>query len=349
MSPQTPIRSSALREAFTSGARLGCYEIVSLLGAGTMGEVYRALDTKETRQVALKILLGTGELNPDRLASFLREAQILASVSHPNIAAIYGVEEFDIGPALVLELVEGPTLADRIVNGMMPLTTSLSIASQLTAAVEAVHERGVIHRDLKPGNVMVTSNGIVKLVDFGVATTMAEQMKQRQSHATDYGIASAESGVIVGTPSYMSPEQTRGECVDQRTDIWALGCVLYELVTGARAFAGETMVDTFAAVRDREPDLRRVHSSLPTCVCELLRACLEKKVNRRLRDIVGARTAIEEARQVVERSFRGPRSRALTTSQGAKRRPRELSRADSVPCRPSRPSLSGSCYLAANA
>ncbi len=149
----------------------------------------------------------------------------------------------------------------------------------------------------------MTSDGIVKLLDFGVATTLAEQIEQRRSHATDYGIA-AEAGVIVGTPSYLSPEQTRGGCVDQRTDIWALGCVLYELVTGSRAFAGETVVDTFAAVRDREPDLRRLHSSLPACMRELLRACLEKKVHRRLRDIVHARTAIEEARHVVECSSR---------------------------------------------
>ena len=236
MSPQTPIRSKAPREALAAGARLGRYEIVSLLGAGTMGEVYRALDINKTQEVALKILIGTVE--PDRLTRFMREAQVLTSLSHPNIAAIYGIEEFDVGPALVLELVEGPTLADRIVSGRMPLITSLHIASQLTAAVEAAHEKGVIHRDLKPSNVMVTSDGIVKLLDFGVATTIAEQIEQRRSRAIDYGIA-ADAGVIVGTPSYMSPEQTRGDYVDQRTDIWALGCVLYELVTGARAFAGE--------------------------------------------------------------------------------------------------------------
>ena len=259
---------------------------------------------QDTKEVALKILLRSQELEPDRLQGFIREARVLALLSHPNIAVIHGVEEFDFGPVLILEFVKGQTLADRIENGMMPLTTSLSIASQLAAALEAAHEKGVIHRDLKPANVMVASDGVVKLVDFGVATTIAEEGKPQLSHTTAHRGTDSEAALIVGTPSYMSPEQTRGECVNQRTDIWAFGCVLYELLTGARAFAGETMADTFAAVREREPDLRRLRSSLPACARDLLGACLEKIVGRRLRHIVHARTAIDEARHVIERSVR---------------------------------------------
>jgi serine/threonine protein kinase len=264
-----------------------------------MGEVYRARDVQSRREVALKMLLATGELEANRLTRFMREARVLASLSHPNIALIYDAQVFELGPVLILEFVEGPTLADRIASGVVPLTTSLSIASQLAAALEAAHANGVIHRDLKPANIMLTVGGMVKLVDFGVATTIADEITQLVSPATaPHGLAT-DAEVIVGTPSYMSPEQTRGECVDQRADIWAFGCVLYELLTGERAFSGATPVDTFAAVREREPDLRRLPSRLPACTRDLLRACLEKDVDRRLRTIVRARTAIEEARRAL--------------------------------------------------
>src|ERR1700720_3993081 len=239
--------------ALASGARLGPYEILSPLGSGGMGEVYRARDTKLSRDVALKILPTAFALDPDRLARFRREAQVLASLNHPHIAAIYGVEESNGVQALVLELVDGPTLADRIAHGPIPLDEVLPIARQIAEALEAAHEQGVIHRDLKPANIKVRPDGTVKVLDFGLA-------KLTEAPAAPNAVGLSQSptittpammtgiGVILGTAAYMSPEQAKGRVADKRTDVWALGCVLYEMLTGKRAFEGEDVSETLAAV-----------------------------------------------------------------------------------------------------
>ncbi len=230
------------------GSRLGAYEVLTPLGAGGMGEVFRARDTKLRREVALKILPETFAADPDRRARFTREAHVLASLNHPNIAAIYGIEEADGLTALVLELVEGPTLADRIARGPVPIDEASKIAAQIADALDAAHERGIVHRDLKPANIKVTDEGRVKVLDFGLAKALTDDAAPDASMSpTMTGVAS-RLGVIVGTASYMSPEQAKGKLVDKRTDIWAFGCVLYEMLTGQRAFAGEDVTDFVVAV-----------------------------------------------------------------------------------------------------
>src|SRR5438128_5417785 len=207
--------------SLVAGTRLGAYEILSAIGAGGMGEVYRARDTKLGRDVALKVIPDTFALDPDRLARFQREAQVLASLNHPHIAAIYGFEDSGETHALVLELVEGETLADRIARGAVPINEALSIAKQIAEALEAAHEKGIIHRDLKPANIKVTPGGAVKVLDFGLAKAAAREV---QSSVT---VGGTQEGTILGTAAYMSPEQARGQAVDKRTDIWAFGCVVY--------------------------------------------------------------------------------------------------------------------------
>ncbi len=275
------------------GRQFGPYHIVSPLGAGGMGEVYRAHDSKLDRDVAIKTLPQEFARDPERLSRLRREARTLASLNHPNIAAIYGLEESEETNYLVLELVEGETL-----RGALPVHTALDRACQVAAALEAAHEKGIIHRDLKPANVKVTPQGRVKVLDFGLAKAIwGSQGKQDLSQlATVTGVESV-AGQIVGTPGYMSPEQARGRDVDKRTDIWAFGCLLYELLAGKRAFAGETLPDAIAAVLEREPDWHALPAKTPPKIRELLRQCLQKDAGRRLPDIADARRTIEEAQR----------------------------------------------------
>src|SRR6266704_2115994 len=219
------------------GQRLGTYEFLSLLGVGGMGEVYRARDTKLQRDVAIKVLPSSLAQQPERLKRFEQEARMLAALNHPHIGAIYGLEEAEDRQALVLELVEGPTLADRLERGAIPLQEALGIAGQIAEALEAAHEKGIIHRDLKPANIKITLEGNVKVLDFGLAKAIEGDAASVDLSQMPTG---TKDGVILGTPAYMSPEQARGEKMDKRTDIWAFGCVLYEMLTGHRAFAADT-------------------------------------------------------------------------------------------------------------
>ena len=278
----------------TSGTSLGHYDVTSLLGEGGMGQVWQATDTQLNRQVALKILPDAFADDPDRLARFTREAQILASLNHLNIAAIHGIEEAEGTRALVLELVEGPTLADRIAKGPIPLDEALPIAKQIAEALEAAHEAGVIHRDLKPANIKVREDGTVKVLDFG----LAKALEPDSSTATTLTMAGTEAGAILGTPAYMSPEQARGTPLDKRTDVWAFGCVLYELLVGRPAFGKHTRSDTLAAVLDRETDWQALARVAPNRIVELIRRCLRKDRARRLRDLGDAAIEIDDARGV---------------------------------------------------
>ena len=281
-----------LRVGFTFGS----YRILAAIGAGGMGEVYRARDTKLDRDVAIKVLPEAFNRDPDRLARFRREARALAALNHPNVAAIYGLEESEGVHALVLELVEGLTLADKLsglkAHAAIPLDEVLSIARQIIEALDAAHEKSIVHRDLKPANVKVTSGGTVKVLDFGLAKTQTDAADLTNA-STEY-VAASESGVLLGTVPYMSPEQARGQAVDKRTDIWAFGCVLYELLTGRRAFQGPTSSDTIVAILERPPDWGALPSTTPVAVRRLLAHCLEKDVRRRLRDIGDARLVLDE-------------------------------------------------------
>ena len=271
--------------SLSAGTRLGPYEILAAIGAGGMGEVYRARDTKLNRDVALKVLPELVETDPKRLARFHREAQVLASLNHPNIAAIYGFEDSNGTHALVMELVEGLTLADRIAQHPIPLNEALPITKQIAEALEAAHEQGVIHRDLKPANIKVTADGAVKILDFGLAKMQEPAATADRSIAPTVTLGATREGVIVGTPAYMSPEQARGQAVDKRTDIWAFGCVLFEMLTGRAPFSGATITDVLAAVVDREPDWTLLPPSTPANVGRLLRRCLEKDPKKRARDM----------------------------------------------------------------
>jgi Tol biopolymer transport system component len=275
------------------GRTLGAYQIHSLLGAGGMGEVYRARDSKLGRDVAIKILPRLFAADRERLARFEREARVLASLNHPHIGAIYGVEDVDGIPALVLELVEGPTLADRVAKGPLAVQDAMKIASQIADALEAAHERGIVHRDLKPANIVLRDLA-VKVLDFGLAKAVGGDASGPDlSQSPTITIGGTKDGVILGTAAYMSPEQARGKPVDKRTDIWAFGCVLYELLTGRLAFPGDTLSDTIASILQGEPDWRALPEVTPSSIQRLLRRCLEKDPTRRLRDIGDARIEIE--------------------------------------------------------
>jgi Tol biopolymer transport system component len=278
------------------GTRLGPYEVQGALGAGGMGEVYRARDARLNRDVALKILPEVFAADPDRLARFKREAQVLASLNHPHIAAIYGLEEADGVRALVLELVEGPTLADRIARGPMPVEEALPVARQLTEALEAAHERGIVHRDLKPANIKVRPDGAVKVLDFGLAKALepAPVNADMSQSPTITSPAMTRMGMILGTAAYMSPEQAKGRAADKRSDNWAFGCVLFEMLTGHRAFSGEGVADTLAFILTKEPAWDLLPPETPPSIRRLLRRCLERDRTRRLADIADARLDLDE-------------------------------------------------------
>jgi Tol biopolymer transport system component len=259
-----------------------------------MGEVYRARDSKLNRDVAIKVLPEGFAQDGERVAGFQREAQVLASLNHPNIAAIYGLEESDGVRALVMELVEGPTLADRIAGGPIPVDEVLTIARQIAEALEVAHERGVIHRDLKPANLKVTPGDQVKVLDFGLAKFTASESQSNDLSHSPTMIQGTQEGMILGTAAYMSPEQAKGKIVDKRADVWAFGCVLYEMLTGKQSFSGETLTDVLAAVVRADPDWGAVPPGTPDAIRRLLRRCLTKDQKQRLRDIGEARITIED-------------------------------------------------------
>ena len=263
--------------------------------------MYQATDTKLNRQVALKILPEAFAADPDRLARFQREAEVLASLNHPGIAAIYGIEEADDTRALVLELVEGPTLADRVKQGPIPADEALPIAKQIAEALEAAHEAGVIHRDLKPANIKVKDDGTVKVLDFGLAKALDTTPGGDPSQSPTLTAAATQMGVIMGTAAYMSPEQARGKTVDKRADIWAFGCVLYEMLTSQRPFGADEVSDTLAFVLTKDLEWSALPADSPAPICQMLRRCLEKDARRRLRDIGEARLILEDPSSALAR------------------------------------------------
>jgi Tol biopolymer transport system component len=283
------------------GRRLGVYHVQALIGRGGMGEVYRARDTRLERDVAVKVLPAAIIAGPERLARFEREARIVAALNHPHIAAIYGVEERDGVQGLVLELVEGDTLSERLsrvsraASPGLPVGDALEYARQIARALEAAHAKGIIHRDLKPGNIKITPDGAIKLLDFGIAKMITGDSPTQALTETSPAADATHAGAIVGTAAYMSPQQARGEAVDNRADIWAFGCVVYEMLTGRSPFARATLHETLAAVCDEEPDWNVVARSTPASIRYVLRSCLEKDPARRPRDIVSVRRVIDDA------------------------------------------------------
>jgi Tol biopolymer transport system component len=289
------------------GDCLGAYQVLSALGAGGMGEVYRARDTKLNRDVAIKVLLPAVANDPDRLARFSREAQVLASLNHPNIAAIYGIEEipadvvsgFSRTTALVMELVEGEDLSQRIARGAIPIDEALPIARQIAEALEAAHDHGIIHRDLKPANIKLRSDGTVKVLDFGLAkqgSGLGAHGSGNAANSPTLSIHATEAGIILGTAAYMSPEQAAAKSVDKRSDLWAFGVVLFEMLTGRQAFKGETLSHVIAGVLKDEPDWPALPATTPVSIRRLLRRCLEKDRKRRLPDAADIRLEIDDAR-----------------------------------------------------
>jgi serine/threonine protein kinase/Tol biopolymer transport system component len=280
--------------ALSPGSSFGPYEIISVLGIGGMGKVFRARDTKLGRDVAIKVLPDLVAADTERLARFQREAQMLASLNHPNIAHVYGLEESAGIRAIVMELVDGPTLADRIAEGPIAVADAVPIARQLAEALEAAHERGIIHRDLKPANVKVRADGVVKVLDFGLAKSLDPSAGHADAMSSPtLSLHATQAGVILGTAAYMAPEQARGANVDKRADIWAFGVILFEMLTGSRLFSGQTISDTLAAVLKTEPDWSALPAMMPRDLRRLLRLCLEKDVRRRLQAIGDARVQIE--------------------------------------------------------
>jgi Tol biopolymer transport system component len=294
--------------AFTPGTRIGACEVVAQIGVGGMGEVYRALDTHLKRHVAIKVLRAAVAHDADRIARFQREAEVLARLNHPNIAAIYGFDHADGHSALIMELVDGPTLADRIARGAIPVNEAAAIAKQIADALEAAHRHGIIHRDLKPANIKVRPDGTVKVLDFGLAKALepTAPTADMANSPTFTSPAMTEMGMILGTAAYMSPEQARGQRVDAQTDIWAFGCVLYEMLTGRTAFGRATVTDTMAAVIEREPDWTALPRSTSSSVIRLLRRTLEKNPSRRLHAIADVRLDLDEMEGAPEQTTAPP-------------------------------------------
>ena len=278
--------------SLTRGARIGSYDIVEQIGAGGMGEVYRARDARLDRDVALKVLPSSVASDPERLARLQREARTLAALNHPHIAHIYGLEETGGVTALVMELVEGSTLRERIAQGPLPLDEALPIARQIAEALEGAHEQGIVHRDLKPANVKVRPDGTVKVLDFGLARAIDSTGGRDSSHLPTLTSPAQMTGmgVVLGTAAYMSPEQAKGKPVDRRADIWAFGVVLAEMLSGRTVFAGESVTETLASVMKDTP----VIPDAPAAIRHLMRRCLERDPRRRLRDIGEARVVLED-------------------------------------------------------
>jgi hypothetical protein len=278
------------------GRQIGPYKILHLLGAGGMGEVYRANDSTLGRDVAIKVVSDAFLLGPETVARLEREARVLATLNHPNIGAIYGVAESGGIRGLVLELVEGATLAERLARGPLPIREALTVARQIADALEAAHEKGIIHRDLKPSNIKITPDGAVKVLDFGLAKVFSDEDAAHElSHLETTRAGGSQDGMIAGTVAYMSTEQARGAALDKRADIWAFGCVLYEMLSGREAFSGDTAADTIARILEREPDWGALPEKIPPGICRLMQRCLEKDPKRRLRDVGDARLEIDEA------------------------------------------------------
>lgn len=277
------------------GSRVGPYEILAVIGAGGMGEVYRARDTNLKRDVAIKTLLPARATDPEGVARFTREARILASLNHPNIALIHGIEKAAGVPLFIMELVDGPTLAERIQQGALPIDETLALARQIVDALRAAHEQGIVHRDLKPSNIKIRTDGTVKVLDFGIAKVVAPPGVGADA-VTATGTAVTETGAVLGTAAYMSPEQARGLPIDKRTDLWAFGCVLYEMLTRHPAFLGATPLEVREAVLRTDPDWARLPASLPEPIVRLLRRCVEKDPGRRLADAADAGLEIDDAR-----------------------------------------------------
>ncbi|HSC27853.1 MAG TPA: serine/threonine-protein kinase, partial [Vicinamibacterales bacterium] len=291
------------------GTKLAHYEVTSHLGSGGMGDVYQATDAKLGRSVAVKLLPDAFARDAERLSRFEREARVLASLNHPSIAAIYGLEEANDKKFLVMELVSGETLADRIARGPIPVDESAAIAKQMVDALEAAHEKGIIHRDLKPANVKITEGGAVKVLDFGLAKACEPDSATASLANSPTVMQATDQGVILGTAAYMAPEQARGRTVDKRVDIWAFGVVLFEMLAGRQLFSGDTLSDTLAAVLTREPDWTLLPPSTPPGVRRLLSRCLQRDPQKRLRDIGDARPEFEDAGPAI-----GPATSAGTRS-----------------------------------
>jgi eukaryotic-like serine/threonine-protein kinase len=307
-----PDHAVAATAAFQPGDRIGNFEVIGSLGAGGMGEVYRARDEKLRREVAIKLLPRALADDPQRLARFERESRILAALNHPHIATIHSVEHAEGVHALVMELIEGPTLADRLARGALGWREALRFARELASALEAAHDKGVVHRDVKPANIKFSSSGSLKLLDFGLAKERTEHEPAADASSPRPADAlKTTDGWVLGTCAYMSPEQARGLPVDKRTDIWAFGCLLFEMLTGRRTFGGATVSETIAAVLEHEPEWTALPDATPNMVRRLLRRCLEKNPDRRLHDIADARIEIDEALLGVEQDARTPRGGRL--------------------------------------
>jgi eukaryotic-like serine/threonine-protein kinase len=288
---EAPALVQTTSSSLVVGHRFAHYEVLARIGVGGMGEVYRARDEKLGRDVAIKILPWLFTTDPERRVRFDREARLLASLNHPHIGGIYGLEDMGGAPALILEFVDGDTLAEHIARGPIPMGEALSIAGQIADALEAAHERGIVHRDLKPANIQITRAGVVKVLDFGLAKEgVADTTSRDLSQSPTVTVSGGRDGVIVGTAAYMSPEQARGKPVDKRTDVWAFGCVLYEMVSGRRPFAGDDTADIIVSVVSKEPDW----SIVPRPVLRLIQACLEKDPKKRLRDIADGWRLLDE-------------------------------------------------------
>ena len=307
-----PTLPGDLGSAVLTGRRFGPYQLTARLGVGGMGEVYRARDPRLGRDVAIKVLPARFTSDRGRLARFEQEARVLAVLNHPCIGAIYGLEDSDGLRGLVLELVEGETLADRLARGPVPVLEALRIAAQIADAIEAAHDRGVVHRDLKPANIKITPAGLVKVLDFGLAKAIEDEGTNSAASRSPTLAGVTEQGVIVGTPAYMSPEQARGEAVDKRTDVWAFGCVVYEMLTGRSVFAGKTLFDTIAAVLRQEPDWSRLPPDAPPGTVRLLRSCLEKNVARRAPDVAGIKPLLLQESAADPGVVAKPTKRAMT-------------------------------------
>ena len=295
--------------SLSPGTRIGAYEVAGVLGAGGLGEVYRARDTKLNRDVAIKVLPELVTAEADRVARFAREAQLLAALNHPNIAQVYGLEETPGGHALVMELVDGQTLSEMI--GALSVSDSLAIARQIADALEAAHEKTIIHRDMKPGNVMVTHDGHVKVLDFGLGKALEADSSSSVSNSPTMTVRATQAGMILGTAGYMSPEQAKGRAADKRSDVWAFGCILYEMLTGRRAFEGEDVSDTLASVLRGEPDWNALPANLPPAIRTLIERCLVKDRARRISDISTAKFLLNEPGITGATSVQGSAAKAV--------------------------------------